>query len=283
MQTDYREYMNRLQFPPEAARVLLPLADHRMEELGRQYLSGRLTWKEALEAAGPDFGRQMMLIFVCFPGVIRRYEEEGIPEEVFWNSMMDLRCRLEECQRIQGEWGTSDAAWYAGFLELKRFGLGRLQFEKTFFILDQPWQCSGLTIHPRDPVVAIHIPSAGPLTEDLCLDAYRRAYDFFPEQRIGDHLVLVCNSWLLDPEYRTFLPPDSNILRFQQDFEILSLEKRDAFKDAWRVFGTEAERPLEELPRKTSVQRGFADFLTSGGKTGKGYGAFLWGRDGRIV
>lgn len=65
---------------------------------------------------------------------------------------------------------------------------------------------------------------------------------------------------------QTDLAQDSNILRFQQDFEILSLEKRDAFKDAWRVFGTEAERPLEELPRKTSVQRGFADFLILGGE-----------------
>ena len=70
---------------------------------------------------------------------------------------------------------------------------------------------------------------------------------------------------------QTDLSQDSNILRFQQDFEILSLEKRDAFKDAWRVFGTEAERPLEELPRKTSVQRGFADFLIlGGGRQGKG-------------
>ena len=281
MQTEYKEYMERLLFPPEAVAALLPQADEALEVLGQRYLQGELTWNETVEQSGSDPGRNMMLVFCCLPEIRRRYKQKGIPDEIFWNSMMDLRYKLDECRQVKGKWGTFVAGWYKDFLELKLFGLGRLEFSQTQFPGKEPYLCGGLTIRPQDPVITIHIPSAGPLTEESCLDAYRRAYDFFPKQRTDGKLIFVCSSWLLDPDYAAFLPPDSNILRFQRDFEIIWLEKREVFKDAWRVFGPEADLPPENLPRKTSVQRGFADFLAAGGKTGSGYGVFVWGREGR--
>lgn len=283
MRIEYREYMEQLQFPKEAIEALCPQADEYLESLAGRYMGGEMDFAEALKEAGEDEGRRMMLVFACLPEVRRRYGEQGIPEKLFWDSMMDLKYKLEECRKVKGKWGTFVADWYEGFLAVKRFALGRLQFEKARFTGDEPFRCGGFTVEPGAPAINIHIPSAGPLREEMCLDAYRQAYEFFPEQRIGDKMVFVCHSWLLDPEYNTFLPENSNILRFQRDFTILECERDEAFGDGWRVFGADAGKAPQELPRNTSVQRGFADFLAAGGKTGCGYGVFVWDRNGRVI
>ena len=69
----------------------------------------------------------------------------------------------------------------------------------------------------------------------------------------------------------------------ERDFDIVRVEKTDTFKDAWRIFGAEADRPAKELPRCTSMQRAFADFLAAGGQTGEGFGIILWGDQGQLA
>ena len=118
------------------------------------------------------------------------------------------------------------------------------------------------------------------------MDAYSRAYEFFADCYRDGKLVLVCHSWLLDPEYQTFLPEKSNIVGFQKDFDIISVEKKENFGDAWRVFGAEGDKPVDqtnaaELPRNTSMQRGFADFVAGGGLTGVGHGVIVF--DGKEI
>ena len=66
------------------------------------------------------------------------------------------------------------------------------------------------------------------------------------------------------------------ILRFLDDFEIVSWVEKDSFDDAWRVFGRYAALPPEQLPRDTSLRRAFADRLASGGKTGCGCGIIVF-------
>ena len=89
-------------------------------------------------------------------------------------------------------------------------------------------------------------------------------------------MLFCCGSWLLYPRHREFLPEKSNILRFLDDFEIVSWAEKENFGDAWRVFGRYSELPVEQLPRDTSLRRAYADWLAAGNKTGDGYGLFLF-------
>jgi len=265
-----------------AVEAVLQKADARLDVLGQRYMAGEITLVEAQEAIGEDYGAYMAFLVGCLPELRRCYAAAGLPEELFWHTMMDLKYKLMECHTVKGLWGNFAFWWYDRFYKMTRFTLGRLQFETVTY--EWPaYTCGGITVQPGDPVVNIHIPSAGPLTEELRREAYQKAYEFFPACRKKDALPLVCHSWLLDPEYRTFLPASSNLIGFQKDFEIIACEKQEEFKDAWRVFGADGGKRPQELPRDTSMRRGFADFLSAGGRTGIGSGIMLWGPEGRIT
>lgn len=210
-----------------------------------------------------------------------KYKLAGISDEIFCKSMDDFRCKLLECRECCGVWGNDTGGWPTRFFEMTRFGLGRLQFELNGFDYDE-YSRAGATIKRGEGVINCHIPSSGkPLTEEARLDAYRRAYDFFPHTRYNGMLPIVCSSWLLFPDHVKFLPAKSNILAFAADFDILRSRYHDEPDASWRIFGHYAELPFNQLPRDTSLRRAYAEWLCSGGRTGSAFGILLF--DGQKV
>jgi len=124
-----------------------------------------------------------------------------------------------------------------------------------------------LVLQRGDPVLDVHIPEGEKMAHERCLDSYRRAVvfwaDHFPEIRPK---AFVCTSWLLSPQFRTLLPPDSNIVRFQRDYYVTPVLS-DEEQTLERVFGfgTKLEH-LPNVPRETSLQRIVYDYLASGGR-----------------
>ena len=209
-----------------------------------------------------------------------RYREKQIDEQIFWDSMTDLRAKLIECRDVYGINGSFVAGWFFGFFEMTRYALGRLQFERSVYRRDTPYVCGEGIVEPGGQLVNMHIPSLGPLTTDKVIDAFKRAYNFpyfadLKDPRTG-LMPFCCGSWLLYPPHYDFLPPQSRILTFMDCFDILQWEDKDHFDDAWRVFASFKDALPEDLPRDTSLRRAFADRLLSGGKTGHGYGAFFF-------
>ena len=108
------------------------------------------------------------------------------------------------------------------------------------------------------------------------MDSYRRAYAFFQEELQGKPLVCTCHSWLLYPPYNQVFSPTGNTADFRKDFQILGGEAQETFHDAWRVFGADYQKPVEELPEKTSMQRAFKAWLSAGQKPGEGFGVLVF-------
>ena len=76
-----------------------------------------------------------------------------------------------------------------------------------------------------------------------------------------------CGSWLLDPQLREYLPADSNIVRFQQRFELEPYEEPeglDADVEVLRFVFRTLSTPLDQLPRRTVLQRAVVDHLKAG-------------------
>lgn len=220
------------------------------------------------------------LLIYCFAAraLKERYRTAGIDEAIYWNSMRDLKWKFQECLDVHGVPGSFVAPWFEGFFCMTRFALGRLQFEHTTFRMEQ-YSRAGVTLHRGDDVITMHIPSAGPLTWESRLDAYKRAYAFYSDYRAkfpGGVLPLVCHSWLLYPGHSEFLPEHSNIRAFMGDFDIIESDVDPKFGNAWRVFGAAAEKSPEEWPRDTSLRRAFADRIRAGGSVGHGYGVILF-------
>ena len=270
----------------DADRTLRGVFDEAVRDyMGPRALPMRRALEEVEKASGKPgvspYTADFIFVMKCCETLKDRYAEAGIADSVFYAAADDLRCKLLECMECKGVPGTFVADWYDGFLKMRRFAYGRFQYEvaKSGF----SFTCScGKVIREGDPLINFHIPSSGvPLTDEVRLASYREARPHYLSLFDDGRVVFRCNSWLLYPDNRQFLPKESNILRFMDDFEIVSWTEKDVFDDAWRIFGRYAGLPPEQLPRDTSLRRAFADRLASGGKTGCGCGIIVF--DGKKI
>ena len=126
------------------------------------------------------------------------------------------------------------------------------------------WECA---LRPGDPVLALHIPEGGGLTPERVDDAMKRALPFFDRHFPGNGLKGVyCHSWILSPQLRECLPPESNILAFQRKVHLLpATPNAGCDRGLWFLF--RSYPPYDDpaaLPRDTSMQRAVAEWLERG-------------------
>jgi len=218
-----------------------------------------------------------LLLFVCLSKqLLCEYRKRGISEDVWYNSMCDLRFKLDECKEVYGIRGSFVAPWFIGFFKLKRFALGRLQFELTDF--NRNYSCADGTLTPESKVINIHIPRSGkPLSPALCDEAFCLAKRFF-EGMLGDGpIAFVCSSWLLFPKQKEFLAKGTNVLAFMERFDIIeSKENTESYPDIWRLFDRNYNGDPDTLPRDGSLRRAYADHIKKGGRMGSGFGVFFY-------
>ncbi len=286
--------MEELQLPGEARSVLMDaggklmeqhcaemqhLCDKFMEDPAKNAESVFKQLDQAAEVCGIHT-YTASFVFLCWNAqeMQKRYHDKGISEEIFHDTIMDLNYKLTECHQVYNIWGTFVRNWFSGFFALTRFALGRLQYEFSSFQAES-YTAAGVTIHKGDRVLTMHIPSSGPLTQKAREDSYRRAYEFYKNDFAGNPVIFTCSSWLLYPPHEQMFPMSSNIVSFMHDFDIIYSEETSDFDNAWRIYGADGNKPADQLPRNTSIQRAYADWLQNGNKAGWGYGVFLF--DGR--
>lgn len=283
---DLSHFLQRQNYPPAARTALLKAAQQLygcpafcavLERELAAYRAGALNYpgaNEAVSAAAAQAGVHpytallLFYILLCEP-LKELYAQRGIPQAIFDNTVLDLRCKAQECFDVHGVWGTFVAFWNEGFFTCRRFGLGRLQYELA------PLPCAGQIGAQHFPAgtgaINIHIPSSGPLRREDCEQSFAQAKRFFNRSPA----LFMCNSWLLYPANRLFLPAHSNILMFMDLFEIISQQNYTEFRDAWRIFHRPAAAPYDDLPQDTSLQRAFAAWLRGGGTVGSGLGILV--------
>ena len=218
-----------------------------------------------------------LLLLLCFTRHTKTlYGRQGLSEELFLHTMLDLRYKIAECREVYGICGTFVASWFVGFFNMTRFAFGRLQFELLPF--RKTYSQNGRVLKEDSPVINMHIPRTGtPLTPESCDEAFRIAADFY-RPLIGNHpVVFVCQSWLLYPAHRNFLSSRSNLIAFMDRFEIIeSKDYEDGHPQLWRLFDRNYDGNPDHLPYDTSLRRAYVDRIRQGGKTGEGYGLFFY-------
>ena len=211
-----------------------------------------------------------LLVYICMTKHLKRiYMEKGIDAEIFKNSVLDLKWKLEECKAVKGVCGTFVESWFGGFLNLKLFALGRLQFEISLIKMD--YEKNGVKFEKGiSKVINVHIPRTGtPLDKEGCDKSYMQAKEFFKDE-VGEACAFVCHSWLLFPKNKELLPQSTNTHRFMSEFETLDWGYNDG-QDLWRLFDTLEQNP-ERLPANGTLRRCYVEYLKSGGRVGWGYG-----------
>lgn len=206
-----------------------------------------------------------------------RYDFVGLSEKLFYDTMADLKYKLLECMECKGVPGTFVAFWFDGFFDLKRFCFGRFQFELSCYNGEEFTLKSGRKLRQGDKYIGFHIPSSGvPLTDEIRLNSYKEAYEHFKVFFPDGNVLFGCGSWLLFPKHKEFLPKEMNILKFMDDFEIVSSSEKKGFHDKWRIFGKDAKLPAKKLPRDTKLKKAYAEWLEAGNKTGDAFGVILF-------
>lgn len=221
---------------------------------------------------------QFVFLLLSAETLYKRYTKQRIPDEIFYDTIRDLKYKFDECVDCKGYYGTFVPHWFEGFYRLERFALGRFQYEHT----DTDREIvtpNGIRIKKGTKVLFLHIPSGGaPLTDEVRLDSYKQAYEFYKDSSFvkNGRIVFVCHSWLLYKEHYKFLPENSNILRFMNDFYIYDQYISDIKEDLWRIYGKYENSPLSELPEDTSLKRAYKQWLLDGNNVGGGVGVIVF-------
>lgn len=284
--------MKRLQFPHDAADFFINLEDKinnskvlaEFDKLVEAFMSQALKFEDiapwlknqAEQLNVHHFSLDMYFFIKCAPILLELYRKNNIDEGLFWDTIADLKYKAMECMNVYEIWGTFVSSWFPPFFNLTRFALGRFQYEQLPFPYER-YEKGNNIILKNDVVYNMHIPSSGvPLSKEIRLDSYKRAYSFYQNNLQGRPMFIVCNSWLLYPKHRDFLPPDSNILDFMGDFDIIHSEEFLEFDNAWRIFGKHGTLPPNQWPQETSLQKAYKKRILEGKKVGNGYGIIVF-------
>ena len=225
-----------------------------------------------------EYSLDLLLVINGLPYIHEKFREKGLSDEVFYETMDDIRCKVGECIECKGVIGTFVAGWYDRFFRGTCFGFGRFQYEFAEYGEDSDYKLScGRVLKKGDRFVNIHIPSRGiPLTDEIRYASYRKAYDHFKSSFDGGVVIFGCHSWLLYDKHLQFLPENMNIRKFISDFELIYSNETEEFDDIWRVFGRYSNLPYNELPRDTALRKSYAEWLCSGNRSGVGLGVFAF-------
>lgn len=281
MKTHYLQFMDKMALPSEG--------DAYLRQVGLDIISKHESQLEALidELYATDFplvdimqkARElekdveeytMRFVFLAcaFKRMREDYKTAGLPDELYWDTALDLKVKVLECKQLYGIWGTGTVAWYRIFFQLKIFRLGRLQFERSPFRGKEPVVVDGVTVMPGQTVYNVHIPTGGSISPEVCEDSFQKAKAFLKE----NPLILHCGSWLLYNENPRIFPSAKNVLAFREQFQIYESREKPEGEDLWRIFGKDFDGDVSKLPQNTSMQKETAAWLAAGRQIGIGFG-----------
>lgn len=206
-----------------------------------------------------------------------RYQEQGISEETWRETVADLKYKALDCEGLYGVWGVNAFSWHKGFFELTKFGFGKLQFQLTNF--NNEYAKNGLSLQKDSRVVYVHVPrTGGKLDYDEVQISYQKAKAFF-KSRFADifetqPLVFVFRSWMLFEKHKDILAEQSNFMRFCNDYDVFERGEYEDYSNAWRVFYCPYDGDISKLPQNTSLQKAYAEIIQKGEKLGWGWGVY---------
>lgn len=187
-----------------------------------------------------------------------KYVEKKINKNIFVDTMKCFSRFLFESKEKYGEYIFDRGWWTFRQTKMSLFRIGELEYE--------------FLKNGDEKKISIHIPSDAKFTEieinkslEECLGFVKK---YYPEY---ENTQFICDSWLLSPKLKSLLPNDSNILKFQRRFEIISVDENEKDFIEW-IFQKEIDTPIDELIAKTSLQKKVIELLKNNQSIGSAYG-----------
>ena len=168
------------------------------------------------------------------------YKENGISDEIYFATMKCYTRFIDETYKMTGQLYFDRYWWTARQAGCHLFRVGELEYEMK---------------HLDDKIViGIHIPSDAdfsPSAVDKSLAGAKRFFaEHYPELANAEYR---CHSWLLDSQLKEMLNDNSNIISFQNRFELFDEGEADTEFIEW-LYNTKST-DFATLPENTSLQR----------------------------
>lgn len=189
--------------------------------------------------------------------IVRRYSYEeykkrNISMDIFTATMKFCTRFLNEHYRTYQTYKFVWAWWLPREISLNEYRIGALEYE---------------FVDAEEREIAVHIPSDADLRKEsvaqslLAFHEFRKQY--YPE---WESVTLTCDTWMLVPDLKELLPEDSNVIAFQNLFEIDQVNHDETWYFGWIFPGINTVD--ESLPEKTTLQRNLKKYLLDGKKLG---------------
>lgn len=180
------------------------------------------------------------------------YVKRDIPTVIFAATMKFCTRFLQEYYQTFQTYKFVWAWWFPRQISLNEYRIGALEYE---------------FVDVKDREIAIHIPSDADLREESIARSLKEFHAFRTKYYPGwDTVPLTCDTWMLMPELKEMLGEASNIIAFQNLFEIDTIDHDATWYMGWIFPGIETVDEL--LPERTTLQRNMKKHLLSGKKFG---------------
>ena len=268
----------------EASTILFGWIERYGKDEICEYDDWKLMLREVADAAEKcgvnEYTAHLLLLILMAPHMHELYKRAGIPDEIFYDSLCDLKWKLLECIRMHGIFGTFVANWHLRFYKMILFAIGRFQYEIKKF--EKEFSVCGVDIHPDTTVLSVHIPSSGKLVREEYLESYAKAEKFFSYLFPEGKTIFICSSWMLFPEHKVMLPPTSGIRVFAEDYSVVEAYYSKPMARPWPIFYEKQNSPADELPTGTSLERAYVERYKKGLPSGSALGVIIF-KDGKIL
>lgn len=257
-----------LELPDEVSHAVLTYQTSHISVIDkelREQLKNRIIWDAAIkqihERIGADESGFCILseLLSCACGTYEEYQKMGIADTVFIETIKFCTRFIIEHKRIYGNYAYTWAWWFPRQLALQEFRIEELEFE---------------FVDEKEKWISIHIPSDANMKPEKIQKTFAEYRSFlqtyYPEWIDADWY---CESWMLSPVLKQLLPENSNIIMFQKQFDILSVDYESMAVLDWVFPGEKAD--FSKLSEQTSLQKNMKKFLLNGGKTGWAKGKFV--------
>lgn len=267
LRDDIRFAMERM-FSEHRDQRLVQEAEQACARRDQDAFSSSLS--RALDLYGPVY--PLVLLGLCYDITRRFYPDDAIRTA----TLSDIAVWEDRYERCHGIIGLDRVRWVARHACGRIWRLGRLQYEfspypfsnvisldeerNVFHVTDMPvtgWKC----IEKKGmDAVRLHIPEGGKLLPSLVDDSLMQASAFFPWA-----LLVVCDSWLLDPNLEIVCQDSPNILSFMRRFAKFPIKEEGEPQIFERVFffgATKAD--VLVYPCRTPLQRRVQDAVRHG-------------------
>lgn len=256
------ELYERLEIPNEVRLKLIDYGNKRNSKIPNSIINKILQRKERdggikelQQIVGDDSdGIKILweLLHIIRNYTYIEYVKREISEDIFVATMRFCTRFLKEHHQNFHTYKFVWAWWFPRQISLNEFRIGALEFE---------------LVNDEEKEIAIHIPTDADLQKEAVLQSLNEFIEFrnvyFPE---WENVKLTCDTWMLMPELKELLEEDSNIVAFQNLFEIDTLDYDATWYMGWIFPGYEEVN--ESLPERTTLQRRMKRHLLDGKRFG---------------